>query len=126
MHQIERLECGRREYFEERDHGGNEFVLLFDHNKRTFIGYDGDEEDFFLPVVDWLDKPIEQVISKGAALQICLKSREALESGRIVEYSDVVIIVKADLASYCKVRVIPDGPGMCLLHVQVIGVFSIN
>lgn len=126
MYPVERFECGIREYVEERDPGRQEFVLLFDHNKRAFVGYDGDESDFMLPPETWLDKPIEMVMSKGSAILTCLKSREALESGRIIEYCDVDAPPGVGLARYFNARVIPDGPGMCLFHFKVLSTFSIN
>lgn len=126
MYLFERFECGVREYFEQRDHGGQEFVLLFDHNKRAFIGYDADEEDFLLNPEEWLDKPIDETMSKGAAMMVCLKSREALETGRIIEYSDVAVPMGLGLARYFNVRVIPDGPGLCLFHFNVLATFSLN
>ena len=126
MYQIERFECGIREFMEERDPGCHEFVLLFDHNKRAFVGYDRDEEDFLTPIDEWLEKPVDEVFSRGFAMLACLKSREALESGGIIEYCDVALPPGTNLARYYKVRVIPDGPGMCLFHFYILATFSLN
>jgi hypothetical protein len=106
-----------------------EYVLLYDHNLRAFIAYDGDEADFPLHPDEWLGKPIDEVCSRETALMFSLKAYEAHEIGQIVEYESVLIArccELAPMARHFKCRLIPDGDGFTLAHVVVIQDITIN